>query len=494
MTVGSLQTLKGRRSLLRSLKGPKATLRDRVLTNDAPWYPLPGPQLHAYLCAADELFYGGAAGGGKTDLAIGLAVTAHRRSLILRRESTQLRGIIERSREIIGDRGRLNENTGIWRLDDGRTIELSGCQLERDKRKFQGRPHDLLVFDEATEFLESQADFIAGWVRTEDPEQRVRILYTGNPPTTAEGRWIVEKFGPWLDDKHPNPAAPGELRWFAMVDDEEVECESGEPFWHNGELIIPKSRTFIPAHVTDNPYYMATGYVAQLQALPEPLRSQMLYGDFSVGLDDDPWQVIPTSWARAAQARWTPDGKPATALTALGCDPARGGKDKTALVKRWGPWFSEPLTWPGSATQDGPTVAALIVSNHEGDAVINLDVIGIGASVYDALVSQGVSVNAVNFAEGSNATDKSGRFAMRNVRAAAWWAMREALDPQSGQAVAIPPGGEILADLTAPRWKLSTSGILIESKDDIKERLGRSPDIGDAIVLANYQDVTWWID
>jgi hypothetical protein len=476
------------------LSEPEIALILRAEIRNELWYPLPGPQLDAYLCEADELFYGGAAGGGKTDLAIGLAVTEHRRSLILRRESTQLRGIIERSREIIGERGRLNENTGIWKLDTGAIIELAGCKNEADKRKFQGRPHDLLVLDEATEFLKSQADFIAGWVRTEDPAQRVRILYTGNPPTTPEGRWIVEKFAPWLDEQHPNPARPGELRWFAMVDGEEVEVAGGDPFEVKGELLIPKSRTFIPAHVTDNPFYMATDYLAQLQALPEPLRSQMLYGDFNAGLEDDPWQVIPTDWVRQAQARWQSGTRPDMALTAIGCDPARGGKDKTALVKRWGPWFSEPQTWPGSTTQDGPTVAALIVAAMEGEPLVNLDVIGIGASVYDALVSQDVPVNAVNFAEASQSTDRSGKFAMRNVRAAAWWAMREALDPQNGEELMLPPGGEVLADLTAPHWKLSTSGILIESKDDIKERLGRSPDIGDAIVLANFQDVTWWID
>jgi hypothetical protein len=481
------------------LQGEKAKLRDRILANDALWYPLPGPQLDAYLCQADELFYGGAAGGGKTDLAIGLATTQHRRSLILRREATQLRGIIDRSREIIGDTGRLNENSGIWRLVDGGVIELAGCKDEGDKRKFQGRPHDLIVFDEAPEFLESQAVFIAGWARTEDPAQRVRVLYTGNPPTSAEGRWIVQRFAPWLDEQFADPAEPGELRYYAMVDDKETWVDGPEPFEHDGQTIIPRSRTFIPARVTDNPYYMATNYVATLQALPEPLRSQMLYGDFNAGLEDDPWQIIPTAWVKAAQGRWTEDGRPVNEhgdplpLTAIGCDPARGGKDKTVIAKRYGGWFDVPIAYPGVMTQDGPRVAALVINQREGEPVINVDVIGIGSSVYDSLVAQDIAANAVNFAEGSNATDKSGKFSMRNVRAAAWWGMREALDPESGQALALPPGGEVLADLTAPHWSLSTSGILVESKEDIKKRLGRSPDVGDALVLANYRDVTWYI-
>ena len=75
-----------------------------------------------------------------------------------------------------------------------------------------------------------------------------------------------------------------------------------------------------------------------------------------------------------------------------------------------------------------------------------------------------------------------------NKRAEAHWRFREALNPDQdgGSAIALPPDPQVLADLTAPRWKLMTRGIQIESKEDLKkpERLGRSPDKGDAIVMA----------
>jgi hypothetical protein len=61
--------------------------------------PLPGPQTLAYHTPADELFYGGAAGGGKTDLLLCLAATVHQNGLILRRESTQLQELIQRSHD-----------------------------------------------------------------------------------------------------------------------------------------------------------------------------------------------------------------------------------------------------------------------------------------------------------------------------------------------------------------------------------------------------------
>jgi hypothetical protein len=59
--------------------------------------------------------------------------------------------------------------------------------------------------------------FLLGWLRTVVKGQRCRAVLTFNPPTSAEGRWIVAFFAPWLDPKHPNPAKPGELRWFGTV-------------------------------------------------------------------------------------------------------------------------------------------------------------------------------------------------------------------------------------------------------------------------------------
>jgi len=91
-----------------------------------------------------------------------------------------------------------------------------------------------------------------------------------------------------------------------MVDGKEVERKDNTPFVHNSGMIRPKSRTFIPARLLDNPYLTTTGYGDTLQALPEPLRSHVLYGDFSIGRQDEAWQVIPTAWIRAAQDRWTP--------------------------------------------------------------------------------------------------------------------------------------------------------------------------------------------
>ena len=71
-----------------------------------------------------------------------------------------------------------------------------------------------------------------------------------------------------------------------------------------------------------------------------------------------------------------------------------------------------------------------------------------------------------------------------NKRAEWWWRFREALDPKNDRLVALPRDDRLAADLCAPTWKLTPRGIQVEEKDNIKKRLGRSPDRGDSIVMA----------
>jgi hypothetical protein len=84
----------------------------------------------------------------------------------------------------------------------------------------------------------------------------------------------------------------------------------------------------------------------------------------------------------------------------------------------------------------------------------------------------------------------------KNCRAAAWWNLRELLDPSAGSIVALPPDDELLGDLTAPKAGEPQSGgkIKIESKDEIKKRIGRSTDRADAVVQAFWTEMGNWHD
>lgn len=436
--------------------------------------------------------YGGAAGGGKTDLICGLTLNEHKRTITFRREATQLTGIESRMEELVGHTQGYNSTKKVWKLlaADGtaREIQFAGVPHPKDVKRFQGNPHDLINFDEATEFLESQIRFLMGWNRTADPNQRCRVMMTFNPPTTVEGRWVFSYFAPWLDKTHPNPAEPGELRWFTTIAGKDVELPGPDPIEVDGEMVRPKSRTFIPAKVEDNVYYMRSGYKAQLQALPEPLRSQMLYGDFMAGVEDDEWQVIPTAWLDAAMERWVERPKPKRGkMDSIGVDVSRGGRDATVLYARFGNWFDRPAVYPGKSIQDGPTVLGKVIEMRRDRAVVHIDVIGVGSSPYDFLVENEIQTVPVDSGAGSASLSRNGQMKFKNMRAELAWALREALDPETGDNLQIPPDPELMQEACAMRWKPTSQGILINPKDEIKENIGRSPNKLDALLLALIQ-------
>lgn len=461
---------------------------DRLLTEGLPrWLPQIGPQLRAFESEADILFYGGQAGGGKSDLLLGLSLTAQEKSIIFRREAVQLVGMEERMTTILGTRDGYNSQTGLWRLPNSRTLEFGSVKLPGDWLKYQGRPHDAKLFDEICHFTELQFRSLIGWMRTDNPSVRQRVVCAGNPPTDAEGEWVVRYWAPWLDPQHPNPAKDGELRWF--VTDEEgkdKEVPGPDPVMVGKELMAPKSRTFIRSSVDDNLFLQTTGYKATLQALPEPLRSQMLRGDFMAGRSDPVWQLIPTDWIKAAQARWKPrDAK--GPMTALGLDVSRGGEDKTSAARRHDEWFDMILTVPGKVTVDGPTAAGFVAPLIRNGACICVDAIGIGSSALDFIKGLNLLVLAVVGSEGSTEFTVAGNLRFKNKRAEMYWRLREALDPTAENPIALPPDSELTTDLAAVRYKVVqmgvNAGIQIRDKDEIREAIGRSPDKGDSVAM-----------
>ncbi len=455
-------------------------------TSPYPWTPNPGPQTAAYGCLADELFYGGQAGGGKTDLGLGLALTAHRRALILRRVNKDALKLVERVAEILRHRDGYNGQLQRWKLGS-RMIAFSGCEYEDDKQRFKGDPHDLIYFDEGTDFLHSQYRFIIGWNRSADENQRCRVVVGSNPPTTAEGLWVIKHWAPWLDPLHPRPAQPGELRWFTTgPDGDDIEVDGPGPHLINREPVSARSRTYIPARLADNPDLSRTGYAAVLAGLPEELRRAYRDGDFGAGLKDDDFQVIPTEWIEAAQQRWRAGAGRGIAMTAIGLDVAQGGSDYTVVAARHGGWYAPLIRKPGYDTRNGSAVAAMVVAVRRDRCPVVVDVGGgWGGDTVARLKDNGIPVVGFNGANASQAKTKDRQLAFFNKRAEAWWRMREELDPDQdcGSILALPPDASVKADLAAPRWELTARGIKIEDKDEIRKRLGRSPDEGDAIVM-----------
>lgn len=445
--------------------------------------PNPGPQTDAYFSKADELFYGGGAGGGKSFLLCLLAANEHKNSLLLRRISKNLKGVKRELQGILGSADGLNDQAGVWRHPRG-IIDLGHCEHEADKENYQGIQHDLKGFDEITQFTESQYTYIIGWNRSSDPRQRCRVLCTGNPPTTTEGQWVIRRWGPWLDSNHPNPAAPGELRWYTTVAGEDKEVAE-DYVGLDGER--PRSRTFIPALLNDNPDLADTGYASVIEAMPEPLRTMMKEGRFDVAREDAAFQVIPTDWILQAQSRWTDKPPEGVNMTILSHDVALGGGDQNAYAARYGCWYARVIAEKSTGSIDPIDLAARVLTVMRDGCEVVIDMGGgYGSGVYSHLKNnvQGIRLHGHNGSSGSKARARDKKLEFANKRAEVWWKFREALEPGLGEPVALPPDPELMADLAAPTWRLTPSGILIEPKTDIKKRIGRSPDKGDAVVNA----------
>ena len=200
--------------------------------------------------------------------------------------------------------------------------------------------------------------------------------------------------------------------------------------------------------------------------------------------------VIPLSWIEAANRRWQDwhdAGRPGS-FVAVGADVARGGEDATVLALRFGDAISELRRYHQADTMHTTGYVKAVLDSHGGQAVV--DVIGIGAGVVDRLREQGHG-NVVPFNAGARTEyrDSSGELGFVNARSAAWWNLRERLNPTGARPIALPEDDLLTGDLAAPRWKMQSGGMIaVESKDDIKKRLHRSTDSGDAVMQAFWSE------
>lgn len=460
-------------------------------TKEMVWVPNPGPQTLCYESLADETLFGGEPGGGKSQVLIGLALTSHDRSLLLRRTSKEASKFVGEIGDILGSRDCYSGKNDQWILADGKVIDHGGCQHEDDKQKYKGNPHDLIGFDELTDFTESQYMFIKMWNRSTKPGQRCRVVAASNGPSSAAGLWVVNRWAAWLDPKHPNPAQSGEIRWYIVDDDgKEVEVEGRGPYTVLGRQVEAVSRTFIHSRLDDNPDLAATNYGSQLMAQTGVNRQAYALGGFGAMLADDPWQGIPTEWVMQAIARWTPQPPMGVPMCSIGCDVAQGGTDESVLAPRHDGWFAKLETKPGKDTPTGAEVAGMVLAKRRDGCSIVIDVGGgYGADAYGHLkgnqIDNVVPYMGVKPSE-RRTVDNLWKFA--NVRTQAYWQFREALNPDQpgGSPIMLPDDRLLIADLTAPTYWVQSNVLHLESKEEVTKRMGRSTDRGDAVVMSWY--------
>ncbi len=158
-----------------------------------------------------------------------------------------------------------------------------------------------------------------------------------------------------------------------------------------------------------------------------------------------------------------------------GVDVARFGTDRTALCKRRGNVVLEIKHWGGLDLMQ--TVGA-IVNEAKLDAPeeICVDTIGLGGGVADRLREQGYNVRDVNVSESSAMNPNANR-----LRDELWMAVKDWL---ATRAVKLPRDESLRQELVAPRYNFTSAGrLVVESKDSMRKRRMRSPDLADALCL-----------
>lgn len=208
-------------------------------------------------------------------------------------------------------------------------------------------------------------------------------------------------------------------------------------------------------------------------------------GNFHASDED---AVIPLSWLEAAIERWHEwdrAGRPSPGGPLwTGLDVGRGGDDSVlALRDGWA------ITLTGNKRRDTMSQVAEM-QGVEGRAIV--DAVGVGAGVYDRLRELGYRPLAYVGAGKTSHRDRSGKYGFVNVRSAACWNLRELLDPAYDPVLALPPDDLMISDLTTPTWTITSGSppkYVVETKEKVVERLGRSPDRGDAIAMAFWADL-----
>lgn len=185
--------------------------------------------------------------------------------------------------------------------------------------------------------------------------------------------------------------------------------------------------------------------------------------------------LIPLDWVEAAFAYAAPDGPPS-----LGVDVARFGDDRTVITPLLGRRCLPQVALSGLDNMEVAGRAASLADSVGARNNVLVDGVGMGSGVVDRLRELGYGV--VDVVAGATARDEA-RFA--DTRSEAWWGLREALDPSNPFRISLPRDPGLQAELTSVKYRVaSDKRVRVEPKDEMKRRLGYSPDKADSLCLA----------
>lgn len=210
--------------------------------------------------------------------------------------------------------------------------------------------------------------------------------------------------------------------------------------------------------------------------------------------------LIPYEWIEMANSRWREweENKFKYEDTAVfGVDVAGMGRDSSVIFPRYGRYVARPKIFQFSDEDAHMRIAGEIVQSlsSEDGSFAFIDTIGEGAGVYsrtkeledEGVIRKGSTVSCKFSESAKNLRDATGVYEFANMRAWLYWQIRDFLDPSKNTNACLPPIDELTEELTEITWKFQSDGrIILESKDEIKKRLKRSPDLSDALANSFY--------
>lgn len=233
---------------------------------------------------------------------------------------------------------------------------------------------------------------------------------------------------------------------------------------------------------------------------PDDLFRKKVLGKFPKVSEDI---LIPQQWIEAAHERWIEahGEEPAQAgQRVLGIDVAGMGRDCTVFCERKENYVAPFRSFNSGGTADHMEVAGKVKTERvkHPKMFVSIDTIGEGAGVFSRCVenesAQGkpyiisckYSEGAKN-PQGKDLTDITGQHRFLNMRAYLFWAVRDWLNPKNNTGAMLPPDPQFDEEASEIRWAFRSDGkIQIEAKEDIKKRIGRSPDKFDALANTFY--------
>ena len=214
---------------------------------------------------AYEIFFGGAAGGGKSygqliDALLYALQYPKSSQIIFRSTFADLeKTLIRKSREIYPLKiANYNDSKHTWKFKNGSIIDFGYIQYEKDVYQYQSAEYDVIRFDELTHFTEHMYTYMISRNRGANPYPK-HMKSTGNPGGIGH-TWVKKRF---IDIGEPNKIY-------------EMPLSEDKP--------TMKTRTFIPSFVQDNKFMLEydPDYVNRLDALPEKERKALKYGDWDI--------------------------------------------------------------------------------------------------------------------------------------------------------------------------------------------------------------------